>query len=247
MKKILIIAFAVFGYFTKDQQQDLFDNDWYLTMIVVDGEEFPTPPSDTHSAPPHQGEEISIEYFTIFFEGGGGFDTSGCNSISISIQDLDDSSFTVLGVGFTLIDCMYPLYDAHDGRYYHFFGAGQDEDFPLEGFLYEIINNSDHTKTLIITNPEGDKVYYNNSRLSTSEVTNSIDFQVAFQNENLIIKNRGSRAESVSIFDLNGKMLLSNSVSSEGIVSTAQLPKGIYIIRLTDEKGNVFSKKLRKN
>ncbi|NLN33509.1 MAG: T9SS type A sorting domain-containing protein, partial [Flavobacteriaceae bacterium] len=55
-----------------------------------------------------------------------------------------------------------------------------------------------------------------------------------------------SRAESVSIYDLNGKMLLSNSVSSEGIVSTAQLPKGIYIIRLTDENGNVFSKKLRK-
>src|SRR5690606_8950441 len=109
MKKFLTTFALFFMLIIYAQQQELFDNDWYLTKIVVDGETFPTPASDTHAV---FGDEISIEYLTEVSEGGI-ISTTGCNSIDIEFNDLNDDSFTVVAVGVTLMDCMYPLYDEH--------------------------------------------------------------------------------------------------------------------------------------
>ncbi|HLV23941.1 MAG TPA: T9SS type A sorting domain-containing protein [Moheibacter sp.] len=243
MKNLVISISLLIGLFVKAQQPELFDNDWYLTMITVDGEEFSTPPSDVHSMPPH--DETSINYFTVIE--AGLFLTQGCNMMDITLEDLDDSSFTVLGVGSTLEECMYPLYEAHDGRYFRFFGGGPDEEFPWEGFQYEIISNSDVSKSLVITNPNGDKAYYNNSLLSTSEISDPKgNFQIAFQNDDLIIKSPESMAKSVSIFDWNGKLILMSETRNEK-VNVHKLPKGIYVVNIRDEKGNVYSKKVRRN
>ena len=233
MKKILIIAFAVFGYFTKAQQQDLLENTWYLEKLVIGGEEF-IPPNN---------EEVNNVVFE-YVEGEYTFHTNVCASIFIGAEFADNDSFWAYSWEENDQYCTDSSNSNFEHRYFYEFwlmGIFEGQDYN-----YQIAPENEELKLIISTDDPGTKAYYSNQILSTSEVTNSIDFQVAFQNENLIIKNRGSRAESVSIFDLNGKMLLSNSVSSEGVVSTAQLPKGIYIIRLTDEKGNVLSKKLRK-
>ena len=233
MKKILIIAFAVFGYFIKAQQQDLLENTWYLEKLVIGGEEF-IPPNN---------EEVNNVTFG-YVDGNYTFSTTVCAELILGFELLDDNSFW--GTANMYINELCTQDENYYFEYNYFDFFWNSGFFEAALYEYQIIPENEELKLIISTDDPGTKAYYSNQILSTSEVTNSIDFQVAFQNENLIIKNRGSRAESVSIFDLNGKMLLSNSVSSEGIVSTAQLPKGIYIIRLTDEKGNVLSKKLRK-
>jgi hypothetical protein len=238
MKKILIIAFAVFGYFTKAQQQELLENTWYLEKFIVD---------DIVFYPPNN-EEVSPEDIQLIIFENNLTTYSGCNWLDGPIiinQEENYFESSEGGFGQSLAECQYSYNNQFEYDYFGFF-----QNFingVLDPFYYEI-NSNGEALSLVVTNSEGSKAYYNNAEMSVSDVTelNKGEFQVVFQNENLIIKNRGSRAESVSIYDLNGKMLLSNSVSSEGIVSTAQLPKGIYIIRLTDENGNVFSKKLRK-
>ena len=237
MKKILIIAFAVFGYFTKAQQQELLENTWYLEKLEIEGIEYFTPENNHIDA-------VSATFY------GETLITYVCNELSggIEFDDINNAfSNTSDGWSVTMIDCTPLENQIFENHYFYEFWSNNFTEIP-DPFHYEI-NSNGEALSLVVTNSEGSKAYYNNAEMSVSDVTelNKGEFQVVFQNENLIIKNRGSRAESVSIYDLNGKMLLSNSVSSKGIVSTSQLPKGIYIIRLTDEKGNIFSKKLRKN
>lgn len=242
MKKIIAIILLVSGFCSNAQQQDLFDNNWYLTMITVDGEDFITPPSDTHSV---MGTQISLNYITKF-PNVEYFYTTSCNQYDIIMQNLNDASFTVTDIGTTLEECMYPLYAAHDMRLYSFFGGGLGEHFPWEGFLYEIILNPDNSKALKITNPDGDIALYNNEILSTDDLEfDQNPFLMTFQNDHLIIQSNSSNVQSISIYDLSGKQLLNAKVLN-GKLNTKGLPKGIYLIQLTDEKGNLFHKKLRK-
>jgi|GEM_PF-1189401 len=243
MKKLLITTTLLLSGLCLKAQQELFDNDWYLTKVVIDGEEFPTPPSDFHSI---TGEEIHISYFTEFNETY--FYTNGCNEISGDIQNLDENSFDVLGVGTTLMDCMFPLYNAHDGRIYSFFGGGLGENFPWEGFQYEINSNSDGSKTMQIMNPDGNIAFYNNQILSTSEISglNENNFQLAFYMDELFIKNPQSIAKSISIYNLTGKLVLTSKVSPLQKINTPGLPNGIYIVKILDRNGTVYTKKIRK-
>lgn len=242
MKNILLTFLLFPGLFLNAQQQDLIDNDWYLTMITIEGEDFLTPPSDTHTV---MGEQTSLNYHTVF-TGGESFYTEGCNYFDIIMQNLNDTTFTVTDMGITLEECMYPQYAAHDGRLYNFLGGSMGENFPWEGFMYEIITNSDGSKSLEITNPDGDIAIYNNQILSVQDLNeNNNSFQVAFQNDNLIIQSNDTKAQSISIYDLSGKQLL-NAKILNGKLNTNGLSSGIYLIQITDEKGNLFNKKVRK-
>lgn len=242
MKKITFFILIIAGLFSNAQQQDLFDNNWYLTMITLEGEDFPTPPSDTHSV---MGEPTSIIYFTKF-SSTETFFTEGCHYFEIYMQNFNDNSFSVTGITSTLEDCMYPLYAAHDNRMFNFFGGGPDENFPWEGFIYEIILNPDNSQALKITNPDGDIALYNNQILSIDDLEfNQNPFLIIFQNDDLIIQSNSAKAQSVAIFDLNGKLVLKSNVLNDKL-NTTGLTKGIYLIQLTDEKGNIFSKKIRK-
>lgn len=244
MKITTGITLLLVGFLTNAQQADLFTNDWYLTSITIDDEEFLTPPSDIHS---YTGEVGTINYFTNF-ESNYLFFTDGCNEISVDMTDLDEDSFTVNQLSITLMDCMFPLYDAHDGRVLLFFGGeGWGTNLPWEGFHYEIITNSDDSKTLIITNPDGDIALYGNQYLSTTDISNLNEnpFQAAFQHDDLIIHNASAIAQTVSIYDLSGKLILTSHVQNN-IVQTTGIPKGIYIVQIKDENGLVYTKKLRK-
>lgn len=143
---------------------------------------------------------------------------------------------------------MFPLYDAHDGRVLLFFGGeGWGTNLPWEGFHYEIITNSDDSKTLIITNPDGDIALYGNQYLSTTDISNLNEnpFQVAFQNDDLVIQSTSAVAKSVHIYDLNGKFIYSSDVQNNKVQTTG-ISKGIYVVTIQDENGIVYTKKLRK-
>lgn len=76
------------------------------------------------------------------------------------------------------------------GRIYSFFGGRLGENFPSEDFTYEIISNSDNSKTLVITNPDGNIAFYNNQLLSVTDILelNKNLFLIVFQNDDLIIQ-----------------------------------------------------------
>lgn len=94
---------------------------------------------------------------------------------------------------------------------------------------------------------EGSKAYYNNAPLSISEVnlvTNH--FQIAFHHEYLVVKSSQSVAESVLIFDLNGRLILRSKIINEKVF-VGQVPNSIYIVQIEDINGNFYNKKVIKN
>ena len=207
MKKILIIALVVFGYFTKAQQQELIENTWYLEKLEIESEVY-FPPNN---------EEVTPNQITAHFTTFVVSVSSGCNWMEgETIYSEESNQFEIGGDGWevSLSECGLQENQIFENHYFYEFWSNNFTEIP-DPFHYEI-NSNGEALSLVVTNSEGSKAYYNNAEMSVSDVTelNKGEFQVVFQNENLIIKNRGSRAESVSIFDLNGKMLLSNSVSS---------------------------------
>lgn len=241
MKNYIVIVILLTGLFAKAQQENLFTNDWYVTQLTIDEENFFTPEGDDNGP--------NYNYFTKF-EDETYFQTDGCNTFWVEMEELDDDSFQVLGITATLNDCENPIdyeFVDYDNYYYSIFSYGLGG--PIEGeFQYEITSNVDGSKALEITNPDGNKAYYNNTKLSNQEVSDleKGNFQLAFQKDELIIQSPKLKAKSVSIYDLAGKLILNSEVSSFQKINTSGLPKGIYIIKIADEKGKIYSKKIRK-
>lgn len=95
----------------------------------------------------------------------------------------------------------------------------------------------------------GSKAYYNNTQLSTSEVSDFVqnDLFLTFKNEDLIFKNSNFiKPYNVQIFNLNGQKLMEFKISDVERMNTSQLPKAIYLIKVIDKKGNIYHKKVRK-
>lgn len=176
------------------------------------------------------------------------FNTSGCNAIEIDMINLDEDSFIANGMSMTLEECMFPLYTDHDGKIDSFFGGGSGENFPSEDFTYEIISNSDNSKTLVVTNPDGNIAFYNNQLLSVTDILelNKNSFLIVFQNDDLIIQSSSKIVQTISIYDMNGKSVLTTNVSNNR-VPTKGIERGIYIVKIIDDSGKIFTKKVRKN
>jgi len=62
-----------------------------------------------------------------------------------------------------------------------------------------------------------------------------------------IQSNSDNTLESIQIYDLIGKQIISNAINSEvNSIDLGHLPKGTYIIVFTSSKGNLSTQKLIK-
>lgn len=233
MKNLILITFLVVGLFAKAQQTELIQNNWYLTKVLIESEEFFPPPYDA---------QIGINYFTKF-ENENYFYTNGCNTISADINDLNDSSFTLFDANITQMECEHQEFDDFDGRYFSLFWDYEGEDL----FQYEIIDNIG-VLSLIITNPSGNKAYYENQHLSIQEF-NMVDdnFLIVIQDNLLYVKiiNSTFNPKTISIYDLNGRLILRSEINNEKVF-VGQIPNSIYIVQIEDINGNFYSKKVMK-
>jgi hypothetical protein len=79
------------------------------------------------------------------------------------------------------------------------------------------------------------------SSLSTKE-NNQFDFSIV-ANDNILEINSEHRNSALSVYDLNGKLVLSKMLLSNHEQMPFNFPKGFYIVRLTN-KGRIASKKV---
>ena len=238
MKNLILITFLVVGLFAKAQQSELIENTWYLEKLVIDDEEF-FPPNN---------EEVSevVAEFVLANENNGGFRTYVCNGLEgdIIYNNEDDSFIAPFGWSPPFDECIEQENQLFENRYvYEFLEFNFSE---ITGpFHYEIVSG-DNAMQLIVTNSMGSKAYYNNAPLSISEVNLVANhFQIAFHHEDLVVKSSQSVAESVLIFDLNGRLVQESKVENEKI-STVNLPKGIYVVKIIDKNGKTYTQKIRK-
>ncbi|MCF6308719.1 MAG: hypothetical protein L3J09_12315 [Flavobacteriaceae bacterium] len=142
MKKYLIVFAAVLTYFNSyAQDPQLFENDWYLQKVIVDGEDF---------FPPSQSFVTELYFYSdsfnyIYAYCNFGWSTDVINYNINNIEFILDAEFIGLGDG-----CSDPDYldfmSLHDNTYY------MDYIVPLNPFAYSIFDDGAINPTFIYRN-----------------------------------------------------------------------------------------------
>lgn len=233
-KKIFLVFSIIISSFSFSQDAELFENTWYLHHFESNGE--------THSHVPNN-EVTSI---TLNFGGIHPFTTKVCNDLfDTSLQWNNDNSFTFLVLHQTLALCQNPYNLQFEPLYFQFYYKGNSLSQP---HYYQIINNSDNSKTLIITNYLGEEAVYANYQLSVSSYEKQIvSFYPNPTKDILHIKYETAQNQlNISIFDVNGKIVLNTSNTSLNQIDISNLKKGIYFIKVETLDGKIQIEKIIK-
>ncbi len=232
MKKIILMILLITGLSVKAQQQELIENTWYLEYLE----------NESHSGPVAPPESDEFDAITLIFVTEGEttyFRTGVCANIEANVASITGNQIYFDNLVCCEEDsCTDPENAGFEDEYAGFF-------MYEESIFYNITENTDGSLSLFLSNSIFSEVHYTNQVLSASDInSNENPFQLAFQNDNLIIGN--STTKSISIYDLSGKLVLSSDVS-QNKVQTSGIPKGIYIVKVTDANGKISTKKIRKD
>lgn len=236
MKKTLLLLLAG-GLLTAQQTSELLGTNWYISkMVTSSGQTTNTPlidngvPATTISSAGGTSYVINSKYYntaTMLFS-----IMPGSNNLIKTAQ-----SFTQL---------FYNGGNAGAVRNYD----QKNVDIYVNGgyaslYNYQITTNG-NVKTLVITDPSGNKIFYNNTaNLSTKEVEAVKKTFKAYPNpvkEILYIENV-ERNLPIKIYDLSGKLVLETKTNDRKMsVDTNSLQKGQYILTIENYQSFNFTK-----
>ncbi len=122
---------------------------------------------------------------------------------------------------------------------------------PDPGLFYFINENPDGSLSLYMGTQIFQEMNFRNVSLSVQDVNDieQPEYLLNFHDNELVVQNQNqaSAAASVEIYDLSGKIVFEKNQLNSLRIPVGNLPKSIYIIRIKDSKGNIFSRKLRKD
>lgn len=232
MKKNLffltLLSNLIFG-----QNADLFNNNWYISQMVINNQ--------TTTSPIMQNS-IGASMFT---NSGSSysFNSSYYNSAgsTITFNTVTDS-FTRQGGGCTLLvyngtnAAAAQAYDQKNCDFYF-------NTAPGSIFNYQIVN-SGSSKTLIITNPTGDKIYYNNLFLGTKNTALKKSFKT-YPNpvKDFLTVENIEKNLNLKIYEMSGKLVYETLTNDKILrIDVSHFQKGQYILMIENFKPEFFIK-----
>jgi len=238
MKTLLYIFIFYLTTISYGQDPQLFDNDWYLQKVNIDGvDHFPPQNSEI--------ESVNLEFRD--FSTSYSMLTYICSSISADINDIDNQFIYVLG--FFIIDgnCTLPETIAFEDLYFNGFFDWQE---PNQTFSYLIEPGVGNIKILTLTNLQGDIAIYGNTELSIFDnLSSQLTLYPNPVKSQLFLTSKSTTGNlKVKIFNLEGKLLSTQDVVLENQTSidVSSLISGIYFLNVEDESGYMEVKKFLK-
>ncbi|AFL80825.1 hypothetical protein Aeqsu_1332 [Aequorivita sublithincola DSM 14238] len=234
MKKLLYILLFNITAISFAQNPQLFDNTWYLQKLNIDGIDYYTP----------NNSEIDFIPLNIYQEF---LDTKVCLSLSgyqltITNTDINIFEFIILPDN----PCVLSENNDYENLYYNGFLEWQFLDKTFSYVIEEVGANL----ALTINNDSGDKAYYGNTPLTVNTFSNNLFsiFPNPVKNELTINSNQVTGKLNIKIFNIEGKLLSTQSLDIEKQTSIAisSLSNGIYFLNIEDEMGNTTVKKFIK-
>jgi len=233
MKKTLFFL-TFWSNFIFAQNADLFNNNWYISQMVINNQTTVSPIMQVPTG------------ISLFSNMGGtyNFNSSYYNTAgsTITFNTVTDS-FTRLGGGCTLF-----VYNGTNATA----AQGYDQkncDFYLNTtsgaiFNYQIVNNGS-SKTLIITSPNGDKIYYNNLSLGTKDLAAKKKSFKIYPNpvKELLTVENIEKNLNLKIYEMSGKLIYETLTSDKSIkIDVSHFQKGQYILMIENYKPELFIK-----
>ena len=220
--------------FNYAQDPQLFENDWYLHELIIDGESHLPPSNDEVEYIPlnFYSDKFSDRFDTIVCEGLTG------DNITISAVDIFVESFLIL------IDepCNLTENNEYESLYYGGFFHWQEAN---KTFDYEI-TESDNTLTLTLINEDGNVAMYGNKLLASQGFENTQTFIYPNPVQKILyIENETAIIKKISVYDVLGKVLLQKGGNTSQI-NLENLSSGLLFVMLETDQG-IFTKKVVKN
>lgn len=241
MKKLLVIILTIATYFSSyAQDQQLFENDWFLRKIVINEQDI---------FPPNISNE-QINGTIQFLNSTDIVSINYCDfTDSIVEYDLVSNEFSLQDFPSVLLgDCLYPTNLSFGSDYFSIFFDSQH--FANNPFQYTIENNNS-VLTLTIVNSTGDYAVYNNIQLSYQDMDYSF-FKVypnPVSNTLYATPNSFLTNASFEFYTVVGKKVLSINKTqiTNNAIDVSTLAKGVYFLRiLNSENKTIATKKISK-
>ncbi len=208
------------------QQQDLINNSWYLQKMEINNIAY-FQPSNTESTNTVTANFNNNKFQTELI----------CNYLeSETLSNLTDSSFSTNGFTNSLAECQFNENITFEQNYVLIFQNNTS-------FTYSITNSSNY-KTLIITNPQNNKVFYTSNLLSTQDIeseNNMIQIYPQLVRNHLFITTKKGQKLRLKIINANGQKVAEYLCSPPKTkIDISTLEKGVYFCILTYQDHQVL-------
>lgn len=236
MKTILTIIVLTIGLNLSAQDTRLFDNQWYLQSLIMDGETIIPPVNE------------EIPFVPLDFSVNGEILTGICESGGAGIVVYTGTSqFTIDGGLVVLTGGCYDSAENEEFNDTYIRTFWQDTSSNM--YQYEIIEDG-MDKTLIITNSNNDEAFYSNMLLNTQDFsTTAFKIHPNPAHEYVYIeKELNTTITSLKISDVNGRIVYFDTQINTEIpsVNIENLKSGLYFISIEDSEKRIVIQKFIK-
>jgi hypothetical protein len=233
MKKAILFILAIMISFTGLSQQELFDTDWILHYMVIDNETI------NITFPPYP--------FIVFNDNTTGYDVfATVNGFNYYAEFAPPSIFNEDNIivhegSVTLGDCEPDC--ELESQYFGAILLGFERMFE-----YEIINESNGNKILILTTPEGNTAVHGNYYLSSNEFEkNYIKLYPNPTSHVLYFDFKEMVVEQINVFSLLGaNVFQTRDLNQNSSIDVSFLKNGFYFAQITFENGSNYMYKFIK-
>jgi len=236
--KIFIILFVIiivnFSMFAQDPQ--LFENDWYLQKVVINGEDF---------FPPYLNDEPERGRVYFVDDTIDRLTTSFCDELTFQIIEFEPNNVfnlqdgPIILIGFCILNV--------NTTYANLYGSvfnDQPTSTAKNPFNYSLVTDN-NMLMLTIVNADGDTAIYGNELLSNQDV-NSLSVTIypnPTKNTLQISTDNKIAIKSIEVYDVLGKQLLHTNTVNQ--IDVSVLATGLLFVKIETNKGVVVKKVIK--
>ena len=233
MKKLLLLLLSLLiSSQSFAQDPEIFDT-WYLHNLIINGQDHIPSNLTQNLECTYYDFNVNGDGYTFYFPNEHSLET-----FQVTYDPVNPEFVMVDLVGLTLGICSsqecYDFFAIYSPFYF---------DYTNTVMTYEIVINTDGTKTLIIANIDGDQAIYNTEALLSTQDFLTPEY-VLYPNpvlNDLFISSENLLIERIRIYSISGKEVL-NVESIEKSIDVSRLQQGIYFIEVTSAEGRSVQK-----
>lgn len=232
----------------EDPQEAFAKEAWYLTKIVMEGEEYPFVPSGGVPNSLLYTSELETYNENVHCD----FEVYYCEMCGTTAYFLSDTEFKIIGWGDCLAydNCMYTT-DPYILEFSHLYESvfwNRSYTSDNEESFYEInITETEGNLSMVITKDNGNQAYYSDENLSVPSLEkNEITLYPNPVKDQLYIENLTEKA-TLEIYDFSGRILKQQEISSSTeSIDVSQLSVGMYFYSIQQNGKGIKTGKLVK-
>ncbi len=231
---VLFLVLVLAGLSTSAQDPDprIF-SEWFIIEYVEDGVAYLPPDAYTIEIFDESTQDCPylFHFPNPFFSG---FDC---------IESITETSFTILALGILtegeICQDGPPECETFFSMYYYFYRDAELSGDPLS---YLIEDGQNGKRTMTVTNLSGDYAIYTNQSLSVDEFNKRKAVPYPNPVRDRLVIDTSVEINKIQVYSSQGKLMLE---TTERIIDFAQLPDGLYFVKIINDQGQELHKILR--